>query len=163
MIGEWVSFAVVIIVQSIFFACIALYYKKIMLIPKILLFGIIIGTVIGLLHDSLLGKYFGLFSYTLGSEVIFLLLNAPLSYGLFVATTLLVQKVSITHFVIWLSILIFVYEITNIFFPVWSYNFSLPLLPFFILCLAGYSSGALLASFIAQLIFKQPFVLEIKS
>lgn len=159
----WISFGVVIFAQFIFFVLSAFYYKKSRSIPRLLLLGIILGTAIGLLYDNLLGKYFGLFSYTLGFETIFLLLNASLSYGLFVATILLIQKVNTVHFVAWLSTLIAVYEITNYFFPVWSYNFSLPFIPFFILCLAGYSSGALLASVISKFIFKQSFALEIKS
>ena len=125
--------------------------------------GIVLGTAIGLLYDNLLGKYFGLFYYTLGFGTAFLLLNAALSYGLFVASSLLLKEVSTVHFIVWLSSLVGVYEITNYFFPVWSYNFSLPLIPFFILCLAGYSSGALLASVISKFIFKQHFALEIKS
>ncbi len=163
MSAAWISFGVVIFIQFVFFVLCAFYYKKIRATPRILLLGIVLGTAIGLLYDNLLGKYFGLFSYTLGFETIFLLLNASLSYGLFVATTLLVQKVSTVHFVAWLSALIAVYEIANYFFPVWSYNFTLPLIPFFILCLVGYSSGALLASLASKFIFKQPFALEIES
>lgn len=162
MSGAWVSFVVIISVQIVFFALTAFYFKK----PpssKLLLRGAAIGMTVGLVYDILLGGYFGLFSYTLGFEIQFLLINASLSYGIFAANTLLLEKVSTIHFVIWLSALVSVYEITNFYFPVWSYNFALPLIPFFILCLIGYSSGALLTSFIAKLLFKQPFVLEIRS
>lgn len=159
----WTSFGVIIFTQFIFFVLSAVYYKKLQDIPRLLLLGIILGTAIGLLYDILLGKYLGLFSYTLGFNTTFLLLNASLSYGLFLATTLLVQNASAIRFVVWLSVLIVIYEIANVFFPVWAYTFSLPLLPSFILCIVGYSSGALLASAIARTLFKHPFALKIET
>ena len=156
----WASFCIVVFVQLIFFLVTASYYKKWNDIPRILLYGIIIGTLLGLLYDLLLGKYLGLFSYGLGFERPYLLLNASISYGLFVASVLLLQAIRVPHFVTWLGVLVIVYEITNFFFPVWTYGFSLTLLPFFVLCLVGYSSGALLASAIAHEVFKHPFVLK---
>lgn len=162
MSAAWVSFGVVIIMQVTFLVLTALYFRKSISL-KLLFIGIVIGTPIGLLYDTLLGGYFGLFSYKLGFEIPFLMVNAALSYGLFITTALLLQRVSTIYFVAWISLLILVYEVANFFFPVWSYNFTLPLLPFFILCLVGYSSGALLASCIAASLFKQPFVLEIQN
>lgn len=163
MSAAWISFGVVIFTQFIFFVLSALYYKKVSSILRLLLLGIVLGTAIGLVYDNLLGRYFGLFSYTLGFNASFLILNASLSYGFFVATALLVQKVSTVRFIVWLSVLVSVYEIANYFFPVWIYHFSLPFVPFFILCLVGYSSGALLASFVSKFVFKQPFALEIRN
>jgi len=159
----WINFGVVVFMQLCFFFITALYYKKLKEVPLILLYSVIIGTLIGLLYDLSLGKYLGLFSYSFGFEISYLLLNASMSYGLFVANVLLLQSVRTLHFTIWLSALVIVYEITNFYFPVWTYEFSLPLLPFFILCLVGYSSGALLASVIAKLVFRHTFALKLES
>jgi len=164
MISEvWLHFGVVILVQFIFFFVCAAYYKKLDEMPTLLLRGIFIGIAIGLLYDHLLGRYLGLFSYELGFGFPFLLLNAGLSYGLFVASTLLLKKISTIHFVIWLSALVTVYEITNYFFPVWRYEFTLSLAPLFVLCLVGYSSGALLASLIAYKLFNHQFILKLSN
>ena len=159
----WINFGVVVFVQLCFFFITALYYKKLKEIPLILLYSVIIGTLIGLVYDLSLGKNLGLFSYSFGFEIPYLLLNASMSYGLFVASVLLLQSVQNLHFTIWLSALVIVYEITNLYFPVWTYEFSLPILPFFILCLIGYSSGALLASAVAHLVFKHPFALKLEN
>ena len=157
----WINFSVVMFVQFSFFFITALYYKKLKEVPLILLYSIIIGTFVGLLYDLVLGKYLGLVSYSFGFEIPYLLLNASVSYGLFVASVLLLQSIRTLNFVTWIGIIVIIYEITNLYFPVWTYEFSLPLLPFFILCLIGYSSGALLASAIAHLIFKHPFALKL--
>jgi hypothetical protein len=159
----WINFSVVVFVQFSLFFITALYYKKLKEIPLILLYSIIIGTFVGLLYDLMLGKYLGLVSYSFGFVIPHLLLNASVSYGLFVASVLLLQSIRILNFVTWIGIIVIIYEITNLYFPVWTYEFSLPLLPFFILCLIGYSSGALLASAIAHLIFKHPFALKLET
>jgi len=157
----WINFSLVVLIQFSFFFITALYYKKLKEVPLILLYGFIIGTIVGLLYDLALGKYLGLFSYSFGFEIPYLLLNASISYGLFVASVLLLQTIRTLHFTIWLSALVIVYEITNLYFPVWTYGFTLPLIPFFIICLIGYSSGAVLASTIAYLIYKHPFALRL--
>jgi hypothetical protein len=162
MSADWTSFGVILLTQAVFLLLSAIYYKRMNDLPRLLCIGIIIGTFVGLLYDNVLGKHLGLFSYQLGFGTTFLLLNASLSYGLFITSVLLVQKVSVIKFTIWMSILIVIYEVINVFFPVWSYNFSLPLLPFFIICLVGYSSGALLASLITKYVFKRPFALEVR-
>ncbi|MEK7638555.1 MAG: hypothetical protein AAB388_00160 [Patescibacteria group bacterium] len=162
MSGAWLNFSIVVLIQLVFFVLFANYQKRLPEVPKILVYGIIVGAVIGLTYDLVLGKYFGLVSYLLGFGANFLLVNAALSYGLFVASILLMQKVSTIHFTIWLSILVAVYETANYFFPVWAYEFILSPLPMFILWLVGYSSAAILASFIANQIFKHPFMLHIE-
>lgn len=163
MSEAWLQFSVVILVQLIFFVIFASYQKRLPETPKILLHGVIIGIILGLLYDNLLGRYFGIFSYTLGFEIPFLLTNAALSYGLFVASTLLLQKTQTSYFIAWMTALIVVYETTNYFFPVWMYEFSLSTLPLFVLYLAGYSSGALLASVMSRIFFKYQFVLNLEN
>lgn len=163
MSEAWLHFSVVIFVQLIFFVAYASFEGRLKEIPKILLHGISIGIVIGLLYDLVLGKYFGLVSYALGFGIPFMVTNAALSYGLFVASCLLLQRSNTIHFITWLSLLIVVYETANHFFTVWAYEFSLPLILLFVLLLVGYSSGALLASVIAKLVFKYQFIFNIEN
>ena len=46
--GDWLNFAIMILVQFNFFFVCALYYKKLSEVPFLLLHGIIIGIVVGL-------------------------------------------------------------------------------------------------------------------
>lgn len=162
MIAEaWLNFSVVIIVQLIFFLVCASYHKRLREVPKILLRGMIIGVIVGLIYDHLLGKYLGLFSYELGFGFFFLLLNAGLSYGLFAANTLVLKNVTTIYFLVWTSLLVAVYETVNYFFSVWRYEFTLPSLPLFLILILGYASGSLLVSLIAYKVFKYKFVLKL--
>jgi hypothetical protein len=163
MSEAWLNFSIVILVQFTLFVLFAIFQKRLSSTPTILVHGLIIGTVIGFLYDLILGKYFGLFSYSLGFDTYFLIINATLAYGIFVASVLLLQKVNIVYFVFWLSLLIMVYETANYYFPVWTYEFTLPLLPFLILLLVGHSSGAFLASLVANRFFNYQFVIEMNT
>lgn len=162
MPDAWLNFGIILLVQFVLFVVCAMYKRKFANIPRILVHGIVIGVGLGLLYDLLFGKYLGFFSYTPEFEMPFLLTNAALSYGLFVASVLLLQKAPTLHFVAWISVVIIVYETANYIFPLWTYEFALPPLPFSVVLIAGYSSGALLASFIAYLVFKYPFILLLK-
>jgi len=124
MSESWLHFAIVVFVQLIIFIIHAYYEKKLSDVPRILGWGILIGIVVGLPSDLILGKFFGLWSYTLGFGPSFLSLNAALVYGVFAANTLLMQRSRLLHFFIWTMVVMAFYEITNHFFRAWTYHFS---------------------------------------
>lgn len=148
MLEAWLNFAIIIFVQLLLFVIYAYYVKRISDIPRILGWGVLIGIAVGLLFDLVLGKFLGLYSYALGFGSFFLTLNGALSYGIFAANTLLLQHARFSHFYIWLIVVIAVYEITNLFFRVWTYEFVLPHIAFLAMLLVGYSAGAILAAVI---------------
>jgi len=146
MSEAWLHFAIVFFVLLLLFIIHAYYEKKLSDTPRILGQGILSGIVFGLLFDLVLGKFFGLWSYTLGFGAFFLTLNAALLYGLFAANILLMQQVRLLHFYIWMMIVAAVFEITNLFFHVWTWEFILPPIQFLIVLSAGYFGGAILVA-----------------
>ncbi|MFA6273728.1 MAG: hypothetical protein WC662_01050 [Candidatus Paceibacterota bacterium] len=132
MSEAWLNFIIVIFVQFLLFVIHAYYEKKLSDVPRILRKSVLSGIVLGLLLDLIFGKFFGLFSYTLGFGAFFLILNAALLYGLFVANTLLMQRVRLAHFFIWTMVVAAVFEITNLFFHMWTWEFVLPPVEFLI-------------------------------
>lgn len=50
MSADWISFGVIIFAQAVFLVLSAIYYRKLSRLPRLLLHGIIIGTVLGLLY-----------------------------------------------------------------------------------------------------------------
>ena len=155
MLEAWLNFAVVIFAQFLFFIAQAYYTKKLSAVPRILGVGVCIGIVMGLLYDLVLGKFFGLASYTLGFGVVFLIINGALSYGLFAASTLLMQRARLRDFFPWLIALIAVYEITNYFFRVWTWEFEhmlvyFPSIEFLLILLIGYFGGAMFVAMLSH-------------
>ncbi len=116
----------------------------------------------GLLYDLVLGKFFGLASYALGFGVFFLIINGALSYGLFAASTLLMQRARLQYFFPWIIALIAVYEITNHFFPVWTWKFAylpvyFPFIEFLSILLFGYFGGAMFVAVLSHAFFGRRF------
>lgn len=144
MSEAWLDFIIVIFVQLILFVIHACYEKRLSDVPRILGWGIFSGIVPGLLFDLIFGKFFGLFSYTLGFGLFFLTLNAALLYGLFAANMLLMQRARLAHFFIWTMIVGAVFEITNLFVPLWTWEFAVPSVEFLIVFLAVNFGGAIL-------------------
>lgn len=141
----WVNFIIVFFVQFLLFIIHAWYEKKLSDIPNILGRGFLSGIVLGLLFELGLGKFLGLWSNTLGFGAFFLIFNTTLLYGLFAANTLLMQRTRLIHFYIWTMIVAAVSEITNIFFPMFTWEFaSLPLIKYLIVLSVGYFIGAIL-------------------
>jgi hypothetical protein len=120
----WFSFAIVILVQFILFIVHAGYEKRLREVPRVLGLGIVIGIPFGILFDLIVGKFLGLYYYELGFGLPFLAINGALSYGIMQANTLLMEHVRFRHFYIWTIIVGLVYEITNHFFRVWTWDFS---------------------------------------
>lgn len=144
MLEAWLNFAIIIFVQFLLFITCAYYKKRLSDVPRILGLGVLTGIILGLSFDLVLGKFFGLNSYALGFGPFFLILNAALSYGIFVANILLLQQARLPYFYVWTLLVMAVYEITNYFFRVWTWEFSLPDIAFLSVLSAGYFGGAIL-------------------
>ncbi len=149
MSEAWLNFTIVIFVQLLLFIIHAYYEKKLLDVARILGWGVLSGIVLGLFFDLVFGKFFNLFSYTLGFGTLFLILNAALFYGLFAANTLLMQQVRLPHFYIWTMVIGAVSEITNLSFNLWTWKFtSLPLIEYLIVLSAGYFGVAILLALV---------------
>ena len=146
----WINFVVVISVQCLLFVVHAHYEKKIQHVPRILLYSATIGMCFGVAFDLLIGKYIGIFSYMLGFSYSFLIVNGALSYGLMLANTLLMKDAHPFHFYLWSVCVGSVYEITNFFFPVWSWEFGTPEFEYFVVIALAYCGLAYLMALTAH-------------
>ena len=143
MSEAWLNFAIVIFVQFIVFIAYAYYAKKLSKVPRILAFGALVGIVFGIPFDLIVGKYFGLYSYVLGFDTLFLVFNWIFLNGLFVANTLLMQRLRIPYFFLGTIALMAIHEIPNYFFRVWTWKFVLPYFEFLLVLSIGYFCGAI--------------------
>src|SRR3989344_1749272 len=159
MSEAWLNFIIIILVQLLLFIIHAQYEKKLSDVPRILGWGVLIGIAVGLLSDLILGKLFGLWSYTLGFGPSFLSLNAALVYGVFAANILLMQRARLPHFFIWTMVVMAFYEITNHFFRAWTYEFVLPITAFILFLSVGYFATALVIAGIWHVFLKHRFFL----
>ncbi len=161
MVEAWANFVIVVSAQFVLFIAHAYFAKKHSEVPRLLLWGPLIGLVMGLSYDLVLGKLLGLSSYALGFGLPFLTINALFSYGLFAANTLLLQKIRLLQFYIWTVFVMTVYEIASHFFPVWTWEFgsefSLPPILFIAVLSFGYFTGALLIATIAHFLLGKRF------
>lgn len=147
MSEAWLNFLIVIFIQFLLFVIHAYYEKKLSDVPRILGKSVLSGIVLGLLLDLIFGKFFGLYSYTLGFGAFFLILNAAFLYGLFVANTLLMQRARLVHFYIWIMVVAAVFEITNLLFHMWTWEFVLPSIEFLIfISVVNFGSAILVAT-----------------
>lgn len=142
MIELWFNFAVTVCVQILLLIIYAYFTKRLSEIPRILTSAAITGLVVGLLSDFIWGKYFGLWSYTLGFGTFSLMLTAVLVYGLFAASVLLMRSVRLLHFFTWTMVMMMVYESINYFFRVWNYELPLQTYGLFAFLVVGYFATA---------------------
>lgn len=159
MLDVWMNYAVFIAVQILIFVVHAVYENRLKDIPRLLGLGVLIGIGVGLFFDVIFGKIFGLFSYGLGFGYLSLALNAVVLYGLFIADILLLQKARLAYAVLWVSMVIIVYEATNLFLSVWTWEFILPQTIHVAVLFAGYIGGAIFAAAIGQTMFRYRFKL----
>ncbi len=159
MLEPWIHFTVVIVTQFILLTICAYYLKRLPDIPRLLGWGVVIGVVFGIPFDLIAGIYFGIHSYTLGFDAYFLILNAMLSYGIFAAHVGMLQRTSWPHFIIWVVLIVAIYEVTNYFYPVWNWEFSLPSILFIALIFLGYFVGAVVGIFVWRAIDRAKFVI----
>lgn len=120
----WFDFGVVILTQLILFVVHAYYEKRLKDVPRILITGVLIGIPFGIVFDIIVGELFGLYSYELGSGIFFLTINGALSYGLMQANALLMQRARLLHFYTWTIAVGIVYEVSNYYFRVWTWDFG---------------------------------------
>lgn len=151
------NYAVFIAVQILIFVAHAAYENRLKDIPRLLGLGVLIGVGVGLFFDIIFGKIFSLFSYGLGFGYLSLILNAVVLYGLFVADILLLHNARLVYAVLWVSMVTIVYEVTNLFLPVWTWEFVLPQIIHIAVILIIYFSGAITVALIGQLMFKYRF------
>ncbi|MEX0917175.1 MAG: hypothetical protein WDZ90_01485 [Candidatus Paceibacterota bacterium] len=157
MLEPWLNFVVVIFIQLLLLIVYACYKKKLSDVPRILGLGIVIGMGVGLLSDLVLGKFFGLWSYALGFSSLPLMLTAVFVYGLFSASILLMQHARLLHFFVLTMIMMVVYETTNYFFRVWSYELTLPFLGLLAFLIVGYFTTAVFVAVTGHVFFKHRF------
>ena len=146
----WLHFTVIVSVQMLLLIVHAYSAGRLADVPRLFGWGALIGVAVGVPFDLVVGQFFEIHSYALGFSLYFLVINAALSYGLFVANTLLLQHVRLPYFCLWTVIMMAVYEITNHFFRVWTWEFGLPRFEFLMVLLIGYFAGAILAAIISQ-------------
>jgi len=153
----WFNFGVVILTQFLLFIVHAYYEKRLKDVPKILLISMLIGIPFGILFDIVVGEFLGLYSYELGSGIFFLAINGALSYGLMQANALLMQRAHMLHFYVWTIIVGVVYEITNHFFRVWTWEFGSVWFETFIVHSFGYTGLAVLMALVWHFILGHTF------
>ena len=139
----WLNFAIVFLAQLGFFVVHVLYRKRSNEILHILLQSIFAGVVIGLLSDFLWGKLVGFWSYAPGYETLALILIGVLIYGLFVANILLLQHTNLLNFFVGTMLVMLIYEVTNNFFPVWTYTLTSSFASFLSFLIMGYFATAI--------------------
>jgi hypothetical protein len=142
MLEAWMNFGAMIFVQLLLFLAFAYLEKKVPKMLPILGRGVLIGMVMGLSFDLVLGKSLGFNSYVLGFGAFFLVINAALSYGIFAATILLFSQEQLLRFCFSTILVTLIYEITNLFFHVWTWQLMLPPIQFLAVLLVGYLGGA---------------------
>jgi hypothetical protein len=150
---NWINFGVVGCAALFLFIICAIYEKRTVEAPRLLLLGIIFGTPLGLISDLVL---WGTYTYPLGYGFFYLLLNAAVIYGLLTATVLLLQKASLVRFSAWIIGMMAVYEITNHFFPVWNYTIT-PFIGLLLFVVVGNFATAVFIALVGHFLFKFSF------
>lgn len=145
MTEAWLNFIIIVFLQLIFFVAHAHYEKKPAEIPRILVWSIPVGIVVGILFDLIVGKFLGFHFYALGFGATSIILNGVFLYSFFAANILLMQRVRLMHFCIGAIAIAMFYEIPHYFFHVWTWEIPLsPCIEFLTVLLVGYVGGAIL-------------------
>jgi hypothetical protein len=144
----WFNFGAVILTQFLLFIVHAYYEQRLREVPKILFTSMLIGIPFGILFDIVVGEFFGLYSYQLGAGAFFLTINGALSYGLMQANALLMQRARMVHFYVWTLIVGIVYEASNHYFRVWTWEFGSFWFETFIVHAFGYIGLAILMALV---------------
>ena len=158
MSEAWLHFAIVASIQLVLFVGYAYYQKRLAEVPLMFGLGALIGIVFGLPLDLIVGKYFGLYTYTLGFTSIFLTLNWVLLNGLFAANTLLGQRLRLPSFFLWTVVLMVTHEVPNYFFRVWTWQFSFPPIVYVMVLVVGYFVGAAVGAVVWRVCFGRQFI-----
>ena len=122
----WFYFAVNVFTQLLIFLIYAHSEKRLADVPRLLALGLLSAIIPGPLCDLIGGKYLGLGEYALGFGPLSLTMNTVFMYSIFAAYILLMQKTRILQFCIWIFVYAAVFEVTNLFFPMWTWAFAVP-------------------------------------
>lgn len=152
-----VNFSIIIAVQLLFFIVHAAKVGESKKISKYLLSGAILGLPFGIAFDLIVGQKIGIFTYTIGFPLWFLVINGIFSYGFMVANVFLLHYHSVTHMLLWSIALSIVYEICNYFFPVWEWTFNQMWLEYVVVIGAAYFGLTLIMMCLIQLFFGRQF------
>ncbi|MFZ2886190.1 MAG: hypothetical protein WA021_00035 [Minisyncoccia bacterium] len=154
----WFNFAALMFVQFLVFLGHAAYEKKLADVPRILVLGALSGIVPGITCDLLFGKYLGLVSFAFEINPLSLILDAVIGYGLFAANVLLMSRARLLHFCTWMLIVTASFEITNLYFHVWTYAFPVLSVEFVLFGLVGAVVLAISIALSWHVLFKYRFV-----
>jgi hypothetical protein len=157
MSEAYLNFAVNFFAQLLVFLIHAYYEKKLAKVPNILWLGLFTGIVFGPIFD-LLGKYLGLGWYALGFGTLSLTLNAVLMYSLFADNALLMQKARFLHFYFWTMVYVVVCEVTNLFFPMWTYTLAVPSTAYWVVAFGSPLGLAMVFALTWHVLFRRRFV-----
>jgi LytS/YehU family sensor histidine kinase len=125
MLENYITFYLLIFVQFFLFVLYGLYTKKrFKELLNILIIGCCVGIFFGPIFDYSIGFYAGVYDYSLGFDIVFLLQNGLLSFGIMIAHVGLLDKLDLKTFYITVVILGLLYEITNFLLPIWTWTFD---------------------------------------
>ncbi len=120
---HWISFLFLISIQIVLLIALSLLISKKKLSCRNLVISLIVGVPFGVLFDLFFGEYLMIYSYSLGYDLSFLVVNGFLSFGLMIATILLFDGKKFISFYGYTIFIGLIYEVTNYFFPVWHWTF----------------------------------------
>lgn len=157
MTSNLLDFAVLVSLQLIIFSIYAYKVGEKDNIGKYLKQGMLLGLPFGVVFDLVIGKYFGLFTYVLGYDLWFLIINGIFSYGFMITNVILFRKYAPVRMYISTACLGLTYETMNHFWPVWEFTFATPLAELVSVVFVLYIGLAWLMMVALQLVFKNPF------
>lgn len=115
---------------------------------RLIIRALVLGLVLGVATDYIFGAYLGLFDYTLGFGLPFIVINGIFSYGCMIATVGLLQKCDFIRFYLWTALIGVVYEAGNSLLGVWHWTFlANRIAEYAILILVIYFVGGVFAAF----------------
>jgi len=159
IVENLLNFLVVILVQFIFLFIHAKSVRELSNLPTYLVQGMILGLPFGITFDVIIGKYVGMFDYQLGFTWWFLTINGILSYGIMIANVLLLFRHTLNHMYFWSVLIGLVYEVVNIFFPVWNWKFSSSAFEYLIVIGVAYAALTWLMMVALRLAYNKHFKL----
>ncbi|MEN9561639.1 MAG: hypothetical protein RIQ56_912 [Candidatus Parcubacteria bacterium] len=158
MAEAWLNLVVVALIQCVLLTAYAYHQGRLVEVPWMFGWGALMGIVFGLPLDLIVGKQFGLYSYTLGFTPAFLIVNWVLLNGLFAANTLLGQHLRLPYFFLWILTLMVAHEVPSHFFQVWVWQFSFPPVAYATVLIAGYFAGATMGAMVWHVFFRRRFL-----
>jgi sensor histidine kinase YesM len=152
-----IHFLIIITIQVLFFFGHALLVGEKKNVGRYLLLGALVGLPFGIIFDLLVGMLAGVFTYTIGFPLWFLVINGLFSYGFMFANVFLLQNHSIGHMFLWAGALGVVYEASNYLFPIWEWTFGADTSEYIIVVCGAYFGLTWIMMCMLQLLFGTQF------